>query len=113
MKVLPRGDWQPVEGVLQVLPGIDAEFLSGLGEAGQDRQGPSAPVRAEEQPVFPPDREGLHRPLRRVVVDRAVAVGGCPLNEPVPNAHFRRWRSDGPFVFCFSALGPGGSRGHG
>ena len=37
----------------------------------------------------------------------------CPLNEPVPNAHFRRWRSDGPFVFCFSALGPGGSRGHG
>ena len=38
---------------------------------------------------------------------------GCPLNEPVPNDPFRRWRSDGPFVFCFSALGPGGSRGHG
>ena len=37
MKVLPRGDRQTVEGVLQVLPGIDAELLAGLGEAGQDR----------------------------------------------------------------------------
>ena len=45
----PPSGW-PVEGVLQVLPGIDAELLAGLGEAGQDRQGPSAPVRAEEQP---------------------------------------------------------------
>ena len=59
MKVLPRGDRQPVEGVLQVLPGIDAEFLAGLGEAGQDRQGPSAPVRAEEQPVFLPIAKGF------------------------------------------------------
>ena len=42
MKVLPRGDRQTVEGVLQVQPGIDAELLAGLGEAGQDRQGPSA-----------------------------------------------------------------------
>ena len=50
MKVLPRGDRQPVEGILLVLPGIDAKLLAGLGEAGQDRQGPSAPVRAEEQP---------------------------------------------------------------
>ena len=40
-------------------------------------------------------------------------VKPCPLNEPVPNDHFRRWLYDGPFVFCFSALGPGGSRGHG
>ena len=76
MKVLPRGDRQPVEGILQVLSGIDAELLTGLGEGGRDRQGPSAPVRAEEQAVFPPDREGLHRPLRRIVIDRAGAVGG-------------------------------------
>ena len=46
--------------------------------------------------------------------DSGPAAGeACPLNEPVPNDHFRRGRSDGPFVFCFSALGPGGSRGHG
>ena len=54
--------------------------------------------------------------LEDVVAGVVVAAGvaqPCPLNEPVPNAHFRRWRSDGPFVFCFSALGPGGSRGHG
>ena len=42
MKVLPRGDRQSVEGILQVLPGIDAELLAGLGEAGQDHQGPAA-----------------------------------------------------------------------
>ena len=41
MKVLPRGDRQTVEGVLQVLPRIDAKLLAGLGEAGQDRQGPA------------------------------------------------------------------------
>jgi len=51
--------------------------------------------------------------ILREVDTQGKSIEGCPLNEPVPNAHFRRWRSDGPFVFCFSALGPGGSRGHG
>ena len=48
MKVLPRGDRKAVEGVLQVLLKIDADLLAGLGEAGQEREGPSAPVRAEK-----------------------------------------------------------------
>ena len=83
MKVLPRGDRQPVEGVLQVLPGIDGELLAGLGEAGQNRQVPAAPVRAEEQSIFPPDCEGLHLPFRRVVVDGAVTVGRIDLSHPL------------------------------
>ena len=59
MKFLPRCDRQPVEGVLQVLPGVDSKLLAGLGETGRDCMGPSAPGLAEGQPVLPPIAKGF------------------------------------------------------
>ena len=48
MEALRGGDGKAVEGVLQVLPGVDVELFAGFGEAGQDCQGPSASIRAEK-----------------------------------------------------------------
>jgi hypothetical protein len=70
-ELIDAGDlavWDVGERVSQPSLGIDAVELGGLDQGAGDGGGAAAGLRADEQIVFPSDRNRSHRPLGRVGV---------------------------------------------
>ncbi len=72
-EALGRQGRQARQHLLEIGPRFEAQAMTRRGEAEQDRRGPAALVRADEQPVLAADGDALHLALGHVVVDRQEA----------------------------------------